>query len=471
MAQTLSSDIQQAKRLPISGRQITLIVVFIFLLIAVIVGCTIGSSPYIAVALVVGVAVVGIALQRPSLALILIFIGAGFPSVLIPVPGHTIRPLELPLVLCLLIIVLKRPRFEFRLPHLLMLLFFAIAVISFIHVPEFATDANIYGANKRLYEELLVLIAFFSGTLLFGYIKSISAFMVTILLGNLVFYLIGLAQALNVKVPSILGSIQDPSTNQGRLSGPSFGPVAFGFFLSDLFAVSLACWLLGKNWLVRLIGAIMTVATVLEIIGSGTRSVTVAVGIVLVVALIITKRFKLFIGLVLVSLGGLLLFPGKILSQFTHPDSSSSNRLFLWQVAIKLIAANPIIGIGLQQFHVYYERLLIGRANQLDAHGVSIHNQYLNIALEGGILWLLITVLLISSIIFLCWRYYRFAASEERVLLLAAILAMTAIPVISFLDVPLESTEAAVFLYLLGGMGIGCVIQIRRRMQAKENLC
>jgi len=469
MAQHISADVLPTKRSSISGKQIALVVFFIFLLLAVILGCTVGSSPYIAIALVVAVTVVGIALQRPSLAVILIFIGAGFPSVLIPIPGHTIRPLELPLVLCLLIFVLKRPRFELRLPHLLMVLFFVIAVISFIHVPEFATDANIYGANKRLYQEMLVFIAFFSGTLLFGYIRNISSFMVTIVLGNLTFYLIGLAQALNVNIPSILGNIQTLSTNQGRLSGPSFGPVAFGFFLSDLFAVSLACWLLGRSWHMRLIGAIMTVATVLEVIGSGTRSVTVAIGVALVLALVITKRFKLFVGLMLAALGGFLLFPDKILSHFVHPDSSSSNRLFLWQAAIKLITTNPIIGIGLQQFHVYYERLLVGRANQLDPHGVSVHNQYLSTAIEGGILWLLVTVLLISSIIFLCWRSYRFATREEQVPLLAAILAMTAIPVIGFLDVPLENTEATVFLYVLGGMGMGCVIQISRRMRTKES--
>lgn len=468
MAQNIGADRLRARRLPISGRQIALVIVFLFLLLTVVLGCTV--NPSIAIAPIVVVAVIGIALQKPSLALLLVFISAGFPSVLIPIPGHTVRPLELPLVLCLLIIVVKRPRFEFRLPHVLMVLFFLIALISFIHVPEFATDANIYGANKRLYEELLVLIAFFSGTLLFSYIQNISAFMLTILLGNIVFYLIGLAQALRVQVPSLLGNIQKLSTNQGRLSGPSFGPVAFGFFLSDLFAVALTCCLLGKRWYIRLIGAIMAIATVLEIIGSGTRSVTTAAGVVLVVALLITRRFKVFIGLVAAALGGLLLFPDQIFSHFSHPDSSSSNRLFLWHVALKLIAANPIIGIGLQQFHVYYARILVSRADQLDPHGVSVHNQYLSIALEGGILWLLVTILLIGSIIFLCWHYYRFATREERMLLLAALLAMVAIPIISFLDVPLENTEATVFLYLLGGLGIGCAIKIRQRMRAAQRL-
>ena len=61
-------------------RQITLFIIFGLLCLLVILGCTIGPSPIVAVVLI-GVLAVSIgAMLRPRLALHLIFIGAGLPA-------------------------------------------------------------------------------------------------------------------------------------------------------------------------------------------------------------------------------------------------------------------------------------------------------------------------------------------------------------------------------------------------------
>src|SRR6266516_2407958 len=82
-------------------RQRVLFIIFGVLLLLVILGCTVGPSPIVALGLIIGVAVCIGAIWKPRLALYIAFMGAGLPALLLPLPGHNIRPLEAGLWLCL----------------------------------------------------------------------------------------------------------------------------------------------------------------------------------------------------------------------------------------------------------------------------------------------------------------------------------------------------------------------------------
>src|SRR5579859_304464 len=432
----------------------------------------IGISPLMAVALM-SLLVLGISvLARPPLALLLLFIGAGLPSLLIPFPGHTIRLVEPALLLALLAILFKRPGLRLRLPHLFMVLFVVIGCISFFHVPQISTDLNAYAADKRLYELLLISIAFFCGTALISSIKNVSSVLVVILLCNIPLYLIALAQALKIPLPPFLevSGAQIPALADGRLWGPTSGAATFGLYLVNLFIVALICWAHGGRKRNQIIGAMMTIVTALAIIGSGTRSAAVAAAITAVVFLLLTRRFKLLLVMVLVV--GILgvIFQDKILPLFAHDSSSITNRFFLWEEAMALIVSHPWIGIGLQQFPMYYAQLIVSPATTLNQHGISIHNQYLEFAVESGIAWLLVGVLLMLSCISTCWQAYRRAPRKHQGLLLAAALAMLATMITSFVDVPLDKTEVAIFLFLLVGMAVGYAERFRPRIPVKADL-
>jgi O-antigen ligase len=406
-------------------------------------------------------AIIWLSFRYPWLALLFVFAGAGLPSLTVPLPGHTMRPAEAAIYLCLLLVFILRPSIQVKLPHLLALLFLAIAVVSFIHVPEISTNTDSFGANKRLYDLVIIFLALFCGTFLFTYIKNLSSFLSIAVLTNIPLYLIGLAQAIGIKLPILFMPNQDPAStgDAGRLVGSFDGAATFGIYLTGLFAVALCCWLLGTRQRDRLIGACMTIATFLAIIGSGTRSALLAMITMLLIALFVTGRIKLFAGFVAFALTGFAVFPNIILAHFNHAQTSTSNRLFLWNEAIKLIEYNPVIGIGLEQFHYYYNQLIISQSTQLNQHGISIHNQYLEWALEGGILWLIVGVLFLSSVIIICAHAYRRAEQEQRLALLTAILGVTAALVTSFLDVPFDSVEGGAFLCLLIGLALGYVIQ------------
>src|SRR5437660_479309 len=136
----------------------------------------------------------------------------------------------------------------------------------------------------------------------------------------------------------------------------------------------------------------------------------------------------------------------------SHSVTTYTNLIFLAHVAHRLIAYHPWLGIGMTQFRIYYDRLFISQAAKLNENGISVHNQYLEWAMESGIAWLLVGVALLLSIFFSCWIAYSIAKHRQRVLLLATMLGVLANIVIALVDVPLHKTEATVFLFLLAGL-------------------
>jgi O-antigen ligase len=451
------------------GLQTSLYVVFGILLLLVAVLC-VFTSPLLPVALVAALIVAVSGIIYPPFALFLIFMGAGLPTLLLSIPGHTMRPIEPAIFLCLLIVLVRRPFFRLRLPHRLALLFLVFTLISFIHVPDISTNVDAYAADKRLFGVLLACLAFFCGTALIGYVKNISGFLVAVLLSNFPVFLIAFAQAIHLHVPALWQApgAQDPKLSDGRLWGPFPGAAVFGLYLTNLFAVALAVWILGNSRRDRVIGAIMTVATLLVLLGTGTRSAAAAAVVLLFFTLVLTRRYKLLAGLTVLACIGAGVFFDKILPKFMHPLSSTTNRLFLWGEALKLIRANPWIGIGMEQFHVYYERLIISQADRLNSHGISVHNQYLELAMESGIIHLIVTVSLLLSILACCWFAYHSAQQEQRVLFLAAMLAVLVTMMVGLFLIPLDQAEGTVFLFLLTGLATGYAERLRREKKVRE---
>jgi O-antigen/teichoic acid export membrane protein/O-antigen ligase len=404
------------------------------------------------------VLVLGIgAILRPRFALLVLFMGAGLPSITLPLPGHNMHLVEPITVLIFLVIIVYRPSAHFSMPHLLGMLFLAFAIISFIHVPELVGDSSPYAADKRLVALLITIAAFFAGTWLANTVEDGVAFLIAILLVSMPLYCVGLAQAVGVHLSPLLESpdAYNPQIAQGRLWGPFAWSVNFGMYLVNLIAVAVVCWLQGTRHSHRMIGFVMTIVTALEIIGSGTRSATFAAIVVIIVACLICRRGKILgFSLLLAGIGSISFF-NKIALLFSHDASSTDNRLLLWNEAIRLIIANPWLGIGLQQFHYYYAQLIVGKATELGSLGIHPHEQYLEWALESGILWSVVGVLLLLGIMVTCWRAYHTIPNKQKSITLVVFLAVLGNSIMGFIDAPLDQLEGATFLFLLAGIALG----------------
>lgn len=449
---------------PLSGQQKAVLVIFGLLLILVVLSCTLGPTPWLALELSLGLALVSALVLRPDYALLLVFICAGLPTLKVPLTGQQLHPVHFALMLCPLCILLRRPALRLRLPHLLALLFVLLTLISFAHVPEIS-PANEYGASKRLLVILSTTLAFFVGAWLVQYVRTYTSFLLAALFCNTPLYLIAIAQALHIHVPAFLQNsrAQDPQLSLGRLWGPSSWPSTFGMYVVTLYAVALACWLLAPKRSQRVIGLVFALISILEIVGSGTRSVLLAAVAITLVVLLMTRRYKLLAGLsVLTVVVGVLALP-KVLPLLTHGEDSVSNRFLLWDLSFRLIATHPWIGVGLSQFRHYYAELIVSQTARLGAGTESPHQQYLEWAVESGLFALLVGVAFLVSILALCWRFYRFASRDQQILLLAASMALLATMIIGFVDVPLDQAgEGPAILFVLIGLAVGCAEQIWR---------
>lgn len=447
----------------LSWSQKMALAVYGLLLVLVVVCCTVLSTPWIALEIGAAIALVVALVINPVYALLLIFICAGLPSLKVPLTGQQVHLVHFALMLCPVCILLRRPTLRLRLPHLLALLFVLLSLVSFVHVPEISPP-DAYGASKRLLVILSTALAFFAGAWLVQFVKNYTSFLLAALCCNLPLYLIALAQALHLHVPSLLENsrAQDPTLSLGRLWGPTSWPSTFGMYLSILYAMALACWLLAPKRSQRVLGLLFTLASALEIIGSGTRSVLIATVVITFVVLLITRRFKLLAILSgLTIIGAALLFP-KLIELFTERADSFTNRLLLWNLSFKLIAQHPWIGVGLSQFRNYYDELVVSQVARLGMDA-SPHQQYLEWAVESGVFAFLVASAFLVSIVALCWRFYRVAARDQQILLLATGAAVLATVIIGFVDVPLDqSGEGPAILFMLAGLATGCMEHLRQ---------
>jgi O-antigen/teichoic acid export membrane protein/O-antigen ligase len=452
-------------------RDLLLWLLLALLLALVVIACTTGPSPFLTLVLSGALAVAIVAVAQPVVALFLVYLGAAFPALLLPVPGHLLRPVEVGLLLCVLAVVARPARMRLRLPHLLALLFLGIALVSFLHVPTISTDPNTYAADKRLYGWFLLLVALFCGTLLVRYVKNPAGFLAAMLLSNIPIFLVCLLQARNIHLPWWLevSGASDPRQTMGRLWGPFDWSTTLGLYLINLFAVALSCWLLGIRRYQRILGLVFTLATALAEIGSGSRGATVGIVLMAVLAFLLLRRYTILLATLLLGSAGALIFLNKVLQLFLHPATSATNRLFLWQEALKLIAANPWIGIGLQQFPRYYAQLIVSPAAELNARGIGVHNMFLEWAMEGGIIWLVVGLFLFASMLSVCWKGWRHVQETgQRSIFLAAGLAVLGNLVGGIFEVPTDHVEAAVFLFLLMGLALGYAERTLRARQGRR---
>lgn len=136
------------------------------------------------------------------------------------------------------------------------------------------------------------------------------------------------------------------------------------------------------------------------------------------------------------------------------PLGSIAWRIGFWQDMIPLVWAQPIFGHGFGLFQIVAGRVRDFRLGALEAH-----NDYLRLAIEGGLPLVIIYILLLLSVTFALWRLYRSSISQQaKVYYLGGFALAFAILVMSVGDNILRGTALqwsvwAIFGALLMGVG------------------
>ena len=117
-----------------------------------------------------------------------------------------------------------------------------------------------------------------------------------------------------------------------------------------------------------------------------------------------------------------------------NQDPSTSARLFLWQSSIKMLMEHPFIGSGWGTFVNYYPAHPVPQ--EYSTAGLFAHNDYLQLAMEGGIPALLLQIYILSGLLMQIKRSLMRAADVavfESVALLLAVLALFIHALVNFI--------------------------------------
>ena len=186
------------------------------------------------------------------------------------------------------------------------------------------------------------------------------------------------------------------------------------------FFAQMAVFLFGfaatRKFLERQALTLLAIITTVCVVFTFSRGAYVALAISFLLVCLLKRRMLLVVtaGVLIVTLaGGYALVPGAVIDRVTmlHTsdgalESSAAGRMVMWTLALDMFMSNPLFGSGFDTF-----RLLAGYGGLHDTH-----NYYLRLLAEMGILGLLVYLALLAAAIWSCWRLYRDASDDDRML-------------------------------------------------------
>jgi len=145
-----------------------------------------------------------------------------------------------------------------------------------------------------------------------------------------------------------------------------------------------------------------------------------------------------------------------------NQDPSTSARLLLWQSGLKMLLAHPVIGSGWGTFVNYYPAYRVPLENS--TAGFFAHNDYLQLAIEGGIPALLLQLCLLYSVCVQLKRSLRQAAGLagfESAALLLGVMAL-------FMHAFVNFIFYLAFMNILIGLYLARVAQLTDKAQVRH---
>jgi O-antigen ligase len=316
--------------------------------------------------------------------------------------------------------------------------------------------------------------------------KEINFVVIFIVFSALIQTLIGLFQLYGL-FPSY--------NNDFRVTGTTSNPAVFSLYLAVLFPIILT-WYLFPNITGKHIKKIKTVAfltlSIIVVILISTLIRTAWIGLPggCIVALLFYyhRRIRKIISktswvkkiIVLCFIAGLLFAGGYGLYQLKA--NSAYGRLFIWEVAWDMLKVNPVTGVGHNRFAADYNdwqaKYFIAHPEQTTkmfvADNVQIaYNEFLQIAVETGIVGILLFMSIIISLIVRIARKFKEVGNRNDVtffLLVSCFSSFTTILIMSFFSYPLHCMPVSIIFVILIGL-LNSDVTLPENNRAKSLIC
>ena len=222
-----------------------------------------------------------------------------------------------------------------------------------------------------------------------------------------------------------IAHIAEGLVDRPRAGGPMGEPLAFGQQLMVLVPLGLWAMTQARSWLGRFGGAFATVACMAGVALSFSRSIYIALAVVLVLFTLhvrLNPRFLLFLPLLLVLLQVAppefqarigtfdALVQNEENGQDIERDSSFEGRAVEMLMAVYVFLDHPAVGVGGGNFVEHYPTYIREYGGSLKDEKRNPHNYYLEVAAEHGVVGLV----LFCGIMFMTLARLQFARGLLR---------------------------------------------------------
>jgi O-antigen ligase len=130
-------------------------------------------------------------------------------------------------------------------------------------------------------------------------------------------------------------------------------------------------------------------------------------------------------------------------------DETVGLRVQRWKYAMKMIKDHPVVGVGPNNFVPALARY--GRGDILDKQGLSVHNAYLNVGAEMGLVGLTLYILVLGAALReVTWMVMRSGKSSRELVLTSNAVEISL--VVMLVEGMAGNVESLKFLYVLFGM-------------------
>ncbi len=266
-----------------------------------------------------------------------------------------------------------------------------------------------------------------------------------------------------------------------RISGFS----SFGVTLGNFFSVAgifLATYALfgyasfpKRRFLLFLISGLS--AMLMAVLTFSRAPILAIVLVTILVVILMGKRWwKQGLVFTIVLLGLLAFLPGiqeRFVNEFDKEYSGvyEGGRVYIWKNSLKLIADNPLFGVGVGNFKESYATYIPSEA--LENRKVSsAHNDFIDIAANTGIPGFVLYVLLWLSVLGCFWKKYhndKNISIEQKAILLAVICGSVCFGIISMFHGVFVDDEVRQVLLFLWALGFAVTVSSARN-STSDNL-
>jgi O-antigen ligase len=232
----------------------------------------------------------------------------------------------------------------------------------------------------------------------------------------------------------------------------------------------------------RIVLALATAILAIGLAATESRGGIIGAGVCAVAALVIWRGRRglilAFIGLAILATVAFFVANPAAWERIHAGNASGSGRVDIWKVAWRAMQDHPIFGVGIAQFpqvspHYVLQPGALEYVNLIVEKHIVVHNLYLQLWVETGIVGLLLFLTLVLASLAAAWRaakaFDRQEDAEMSALARAAILALLGMLTASFFLSNLEAGQLWLLL-ALGPVLAGLSVRQARRAALPEGV-